>query len=88
MEGAVVKNSMIADGCEIDGTVENSILFRSVKVQKGAVVKNSIIMENGIIMENAKLNYVISDKNVIVQSGRELSGFESYPIVIVKGKVV
>lgn len=88
MDGAVVKNSMIADGCEIDGTVENSILFRSVKVQKGAVIKNSIIMESGIIMENAKLNYIISDKKVIVQTGRELSGSENYPIVIVKGRVV
>ncbi len=88
MEGAHVKNSMIADGCVIDGTVENSILFRSVKVQKGAVIKNSIIMENGIVMTNAKLNYVISDKNVIVQPDRELSGFESYPIVVVKGKIV
>ncbi|MDD4839674.1 MAG: glucose-1-phosphate adenylyltransferase subunit GlgD [Clostridia bacterium] len=88
LDGANVHNSMIADGCVIDGTVENSILFRSVKVQKGAVIKNSIIMENGIIMENAKLNYVISDKDVIVQPTRELSGFESYPIVIVKGKIV
>lgn len=88
LDGANVKNSMIADGCEINGTVENSILFRSVKVEKGAVIKNSIIMENDIIMANAKLNYVISDKDVIVQSSRELSGFESYPIVIVKGKIV
>jgi glucose-1-phosphate adenylyltransferase len=88
LEGAKVKNSMIADGCVINGTVENSILFRSVKVEQGAVVRNSIIMENDIIMQNAKLNYVISDKDVIVQPTRELSGFESYPIVIVKGKIV
>ena len=44
-EGACVKNSIIADGCVIDGTVENSVLFRSVKVGKGAVIKNSIVME-------------------------------------------
>lgn len=87
-EGASVKNSIIADGCEIDGTVENSILFRSVKVAKGAVIKNSIIMENGIIMANASLNYTITDKDCIIQSGRQLSGYESYPMVVVKGKVI
>lgn len=87
-EGAGVKNSIIADGCEINGTVENSILFRSVKVGKGAVIRNSIIMENGIIMENAQLDYTITDKDVIIQSGRRLSGYESYPMVVVKGKVI
>lgn len=87
-EGANVKNSVIADGCVIDGTVENSVLFRSVKVGKGAVVRNSIIMEDGIIMDGAKLDYTITDKDVIIQSNRQLSGYESYPMVVVKGKVI
>ena len=87
-EGANVHNSIIADGCEINGTVENSILFRSVKVGKGAVVRNSIIMESGVIMENAQLDYTITDKKCIIQSGRRLSGYESYPMVVVKGKVI
>lgn len=87
-EGAQVKNSIIADGCVIDGTVENSVLFRSVKVGKGAVIRNSIIMEDAIIMDNAELNYTITDKDVIIQSGRRLSGYESYPMVVVKGKVI
>ena len=87
-EGADAHNSIIADGCEINGTVENSILFRSVKVGKGAVIRNSIIMESGIIMENAHLDYVITDKDCIIQSGRRLSGYESYPLVVVKGKVI
>ncbi len=87
-DGADVKNSIIADGCVIDGTVENSILFRSVKVGKGAVIRNSIIMENGIVMENATLNYAITDKDCIIQSGRTLSGYETYPMVVVKGKVI
>lgn len=87
-DGASVKNSIIADGCVIDGTVENSVLFRSVKVAKGAVIKNSIIMEDSIIMENAELNYTITDKDVIIQSGRKLSGYETYPMVVVKGKVI
>jgi glucose-1-phosphate adenylyltransferase len=85
---ASVKNSIIADGCVIEGTVENSILFRSVKVAKGAVVRNSIVMEDGIIMENATLDYTITDKDVIIKDGRHLSGHESYPMVVVKGKVI
>jgi glucose-1-phosphate adenylyltransferase len=85
---AVVSNSIIADGCVIEGTVENSILFRSVKVAKGAVVRNSIVMEDGIIMENATLDYTITDKDVIIKDGRHLSGHESYPMVVVKGKVI
>ena len=87
-EGAEVKNSLIADGCVIDGIVENSVLFRSVRVGKGAVVKNCIIMEDGIIMENASLEYTITDKNVIIQPGRKLCGTDTYPMVVVKGKTV
>ncbi len=87
-ENAHVKNSIIADGCVIDGTVENSILFRSVKVGKGAVIKNSIVMEDSIIMEGATLDYTITDKDVIIQPNRHLSGYETYPMVVVKGKVI
>ena len=87
-KNALVKNSLIADGCIIDGTVENSILFRGVKVKEGAVIKNCIIMENGEIAERAKVSYVITDKDVTVREGKELAGYESYPVVIVKGKTV
>lgn len=87
-KNAKVKNSLIADGCVIDGVVENSILFRGVKVKKGAVVKNSIIMENGEIGEMSKVLYTITDKNVTISDNKEISGYESYPVVIVKGKTV
>lgn len=87
-EGAVVNNSLIADGCVIDGQVENSILFRGVKVEKGAVIRNSIIMEKGIVEKDARISYCITDKNVRVTEGRVLSGYETYPIVIVKNKTV
>ena len=85
---AVVKNSLIADGCTIDGVVENSILFRGVVVEKGAVVKNSIVMQKGLIMSNSSINYTITDKNVVIMSDRHLSGHESYPIAIAKDKTV
>lgn len=88
MSGAKVKNSLIADGCVIDGTVENSILFRGVHIEKGAVVKNSIIMEKGTIGERASVVCTITDKNVVIQPERRLAGYDSYPIVIVKNKIV
>lgn len=83
-----VKNSLIADGCVINGIIENSILFRGVRVEEGAVIRNSIIMENGYIGKNAKVSYVISDKDVTLSDGKEISGYESYPVVIAKGKTV
>lgn len=87
-DNAVAKNSLIADGCIINGIVENSILFRNVKVGKGAVIRNSIIMEDGVIMDGSQLSYVITDKKVTVKENRELKGFSTYPIVIVKNKTV
>ncbi len=86
--GAVVKNSLISDGCEIEGTVENSILFRGVKVAKGAVVKNSIVMQDNVIGKNASLNCVITDKNVVVGDKRQLSGCEVLPFYIQKGTLI
>ena len=87
-EGAVVRNSLISDGCEIEGTVENSILFRGVKVEKGAVVKNSIIMQDNIIGANASLDCVITDKNVVITNRRRLYGCEKLPYFIQKGTMI
>ena len=85
---AEVKNSLIADGCDINGKVENSILFRGVIVEEGASIKDSIVMENGKVLKNACLSYVISDKNVTVKEDRQISGYATYPVVIVKNKEV
>ena len=84
-ENAVVKNSLISDGCVIEGVVENSILFRGVKVGKGAVVKNSIVMQDNIIGENTSLNCVITDKNVVISDRKTLSGCSELPYFIQKG---
>jgi glucose-1-phosphate adenylyltransferase len=83
-EGAKVVNSVVAEGCVIEGTVENSIIFRGVKVGKGAVVKNSILFQDTYVCEGASLNCVIADKNVIIKDGRTLSGHESMPFYIGK----
>ena len=84
-EGAVVKNSLISDGCEIEGIVENSILFRGVKVGKGAVVRNSIIMQDNIIGAKTTLDCVITDKNVVVSDRKTLGGCPTLPYYIPKG---
>jgi glucose-1-phosphate adenylyltransferase len=81
-------NSLIADGCIIDGEVENSLLFRGVKVAKGAKVKNSIVMQGSEIGANSCLNYVITDKDVTIKESRTLTGFETYPVYISKGSIV
>ncbi len=85
---AIVKNSMIADGCVIEGEVENSIIFRNVKVARGTVVKNSIIMQNTVLGENCSLNCIIADKNVTIKDKRVLSGSENHPFYIGKGIMV
>lgn len=85
---ACVKNSYVADGCVIEGTVENSILFRGVHVGKGTVVKNSILLQDTVTGNNVSLNCVITDKNVVIRDGRTLSGHESMPFFIPKGSMV
>ena len=81
-------NSMIADGCVIEGTVENSILFPGVTVEKGAVVKNSILFKNSSIGANASVSHTIADKNVTIHEGVVLTGNENYPLVVAKNSVV
>lgn len=65
-ENGVVKNSMIALGCEIDGVVENSILGSNVIVEKGATVKDSVVLANSVIKANANVSYSIIDENVTI----------------------
>ena len=86
--GAKSVNSMAADGCVIEGTVENSILFRGVKVGKGAVVKNCILMQDTVIEDGATVEYLIADKEVTVTAGKEVKGEASYPLYIAKNHTV
>ena len=85
---AKVKNSLIADGCEIYGEVENSIIFRGTKIGKGTVVKNCILFQDTFTGENVKLNCVIADKNVVIRDNKNLSGDESLPFYLAKGKMI
>ena len=87
-EDAVVSDSLIADGSRIEGTVENSIIFRGCNIAKGAVVKDSIIMQSGIISEGVELSYVVTDKGVTVRENRKMMGHATYPVAIAKNTIV
>lgn len=83
-----VSNSLIADGCIIEGEVENSVLFRGVKVGKGAKVKNCILMQGTVVGDNAELNYLITDKNVSICENHILISSPQYPMYVGKGASV
>ena len=83
-----VKGSLVAQGCLIEGEVENCILSKGVHIGKGAVVKNCIIMQDAVIKDGATLDYVIVDKDVVVTEGQSLAGAETYPIYIAKQSTV
>ena len=85
---AKVKNIMAADGCIIEGEVENCVLFRGVKIKKGAVVKNSILMQDTVVEADAHVEYVITDKNVTITEGKDVKGAKSYPFYVAKHKIV
>ena len=83
-----VKNIMAADGCVIEGEVEDSVLFRGVKIAKGAKVKNCVLMQGTVVEAGAEIEYIITDKNVTITADKELKGSSSYPVYISKRKTV
>lgn len=88
ISGAKVKNVMAADGCVIEGEVENSILFRGVKIAKGAKVKNCVLMQDTVVEANASLEYMITDKNVTITADKEVKGTDTFPVYVAKYQVV
>jgi len=87
-EKAEISNSLIADGCIIEGEVKNSILFRGVKVEKGAKVHNSILFQDAFVGSRSTLNCVIADKQVSIGEKITLSGHETSPHFIGKRKAL
>ncbi len=86
--GASVTNSLVADGCIIEGTVIGSVLFRGVRVAKGAVVRNSVIMQDAEVQADAELDHCILDKQAVIKRKGRLIGPAAYPIVIAKDVVI
>ena len=87
-ESCEVDNCIVADGCMLDGSVKNSVLFRQVTVCEGAQVENCLVMNDTVIGECAQLKNVILDKDVVVRPGAVLIGTESNPIIVKKGEIV
>jgi len=85
---ADVGNVVVADGCRLNGNVQNSIIFREVKVEDGAEVKDAIVMQGCVIEKGASVQYTILDKDVTVKSGTKLLGSPEHPLVIRKGVTV
>lgn len=79
-----VKNSLVADGCMIEGTVENCVLFRGVKIAKGAVVRNCVLMQGTEIGEGCNIDAIVADKNVTISENRVLTGSPEYPLYLGK----
>ena len=87
-EDCEIENCVVADGCVLEGEVEDSILFRQVTVCEGAEVEHCIIMNDSVVGEGAKLEYVILDKDVVVSPGARLCGTPNNPVIIKRGEVV
>ena len=81
-------NSLLADGCILDGEVKNSVLFRDVVIEQGAEVDSCVLMNDALIGAGAKLQYVILDKNVTITPGTKLIGTPSAPVIIKRGETV
>ena len=88
IKGAKAKNIMAADGCIIEGEVENSVLFRGVRVGKGSKVKNCVLMQDTVIEPGVNVEYIISDKNVTITADKEIKGTDSFPVYVAKYQVV
>ena len=86
--GSKVENIMAADGCVIEGEVENSVLFRGVKVAKGAKVRNCVLMQDTVVEAGADIEYLVTDKNVVITEGKELKGTDTFPVYVAKNQKV
>lgn len=87
-EGCKVENSILADGCVLEGQVSHSVLFRQVTVEAGALVSDCVIMNNALVGANCELRYVILDKDVTVRPNSRLIGTPTNPIIIKRGEIV
>ncbi len=87
-EHSEIDDCIVADGCTLEGSASNSILFRGVRLGEGAHVSDSVIMQECVIGEGAELECVVLDKEVVVRPGAKLSGTKDHPLVFKRGEVV
>jgi glucose-1-phosphate adenylyltransferase len=87
-KNAEIKNSIVADGCQIEGTVINSVVCRNVKIGAGAIVKNCILQDDTSIGNDATLDCVIADRAVVISDTRNMVGYRTYPVYIERSRVI
>ncbi len=88
IDGAKAKNVLVADGCVIEGEVENCVLFRGVHIAKGAKVKNCVLMQDTSVGEGANIEYLITDKNVTITADKEVKGTDTFPVYVAKHQTI
>ena len=88
INGSKAANIMAADGRIIEGEVENSILFRGVKIGMGARVKNCVLMQDTVIEAGASVEYAVTDKNVTITKGKDIKGTDTFPVYVAKYQIV
>ncbi len=87
-ESCHIENCTVADGCILEGTVRDSVLFRQVSIGAGTLVEDSVIMNDTVVGENCELKCVILDKDVTVRPGSKLIGTPTTPVIIKRGETV
>ncbi len=86
--GTKIKNSMVANGCQIHGTVENCVIGRGVEIKEGAVVKNCVILGHSVIDKDVRLEYQVVDKWAKITAGMEIVATEDAPGYIRRDDVI
>ena len=81
---AVVEDSLITEGCQVNGEIRHSVLFAGVIVEPGAVVTDSILMQGTVIKSGAVVDHAIIDRNNVIPAGTVLKG--TAEDVLAKGK--
>jgi glucose-1-phosphate adenylyltransferase len=85
---AEIRNSIIADGCQIEGTVIDSVICRNVRIMAGAVIKNCILQDESMIHQHAMLDCIIADRGVIISEHRSMIGSSTYPVYIERTRII
>ena len=86
-ENAKVEDSLVVDGCLVDGTVKHSILSTGAQVRNDAVIEDSVIMSGAIIGQGAKIKRAIIGEGAIIAEGVEIDGTEEVFVVGYNEKV-
>lgn len=84
-DGAEVSGSLIANGCQIEGTVINSVVGRNVIIKQGVIIKDSVILPDSLIDKDVKLDCAVVDRKAIVTHIKDLTGTKENPIYVKRG---